>query len=130
MRASRELRSLFDRAIGTALGLLLAIQVALSFFPVTVATADGLIQVVICGHDGLQSITIQADGTPAPSSEVGAGKCPFCLLGFADLVPAVEPAVREFARHDFVPSGLGDQLAFPQRLDPAAPIRAPPAAFL
>ena len=72
------------------LSFLLAVQVALAFFPgAAVASGDG-IQVVICGAGGLRTITIDpTDGSV--SEETGqevVSKCPFCVVGLAVLSTA------------------------------------------
>jgi hypothetical protein len=127
MRAALRPYGLFQRVLGAALSLLLAVQVASGYFPVDLPLEEGSIRVAICGPEGLQTVTISLiDGTVDTSSATGESKCPFCLLGLVD--PAVEfsPPARAmaFARVPYV-SPVARQVSV-LAYDPAVPIRAPP----
>lgn len=97
-------------------------------FPVSGANGGEGIQVVICGGNGLQTITLDLTNGTAdedPGQQVSA-KCPFCIVGVAAFLPQRNgpAAVAEFhafryplAAAALTPPGL-------QHSSPA--IRAPP----
>ncbi len=130
MRAPLRPGQLFNRALSAVLGLLLAVQVAFSFFPVDLPLAEGSVRVVVCGPEGLQTVTIDlASGKIDTSSGTGDSKCPFCVVGVADLVLAFVPPPRDMTVHRVPYERLAAQELIRQPYDRAAPIRAPPAVL-
>ncbi|MCO5128736.1 hypothetical protein [Albidovulum sp.] len=127
MTAMLHLRGLFARAFGVLFGLVLMAQVAVSHFPVDLPLAPGTMRLVICGHGGLETITINlADGTVETDSGTGESKCPFCIMSVADLLPGISAPIAsaDYRRADCGPT---DALRIATHSpDPAAPIRAPP----
>ncbi|HKK84759.1 MAG TPA: DUF2946 family protein [Roseovarius sp.] len=87
-----------DRLMAFVLSVLLAVQVAVAFLPVSSATAqnDGGFSLILCTGDGTRTITLAADDSgdvpPAAPSNPN-GHCPFCILSAdipaCDFAPAV-----------------------------------------
>jgi len=85
METGRTSKTRFGGLLSAFLAVLLAFQISSAMFPMSAASDAGGIQVVLCGGDGLQTITLDlSDGTAdeAPA-EQAAGKCPFCIVGVA-----------------------------------------------
>ena len=89
------------RAVFAAfVSLLLAVQVTLAFHPAQARAGQEGWTTVICGPDGLRTVTVTADGailaaesrageTDAP--DPGVAKCPFCVVHAA--APALGPVL-------------------------------------
>jgi len=122
------------RLIAAGLVVLLALQVSQSFFPITLETANGdLIQVVICGPEGLHTVTINlADGKVTDGKENGGptaeitGKCPFCIVGLPGNF-ALPDLVAQKAEYHRIRYGLTHETqAHPRPAPRVRQIRAPP----
>lgn len=114
--------------LAPVLALLLALQVSLAFFPTTLDPTGERVQLVLCGPDGLRTVSLNlTDGSidDSPAPEI-TGKCPFCIVGIAALSgqPAMDFAQAEFHGLRFAPAAV--PAPGPVRLDRARPIRAPP----
>lgn len=117
------------RLFAALIGVLLSLQVALAYAPLSGPVPPGHIRTVICGPEALQTVTIDlSDGSVEVDTEgFGASRCPFCILGLADLtVPFVAPLWPVRLTRSAAPVPF-DLLAAGTPLDPARPIRAPPA---
>lgn len=116
------------RAFTALVALLLGVQVALAYAPLEAPLAPGHIRTVICGPEGLQSVTIDlSDGSVeiAPAG-FGESRCPFCVLGFADLAAPFTAPDRPMGLHRLAYAAPAPQLAPARPRDRARPIRAPP----
>lgn len=116
------------RAFTALVALLLGVQVALAYAPLEAPLPPGHIRSVICGPEGLQSVTIDlTDGSveTAPAA-LGESRCPFCVLGFADLAAPFVAPDRPMVLHRVAYAAPALQLALARLRDRARPIRAPP----
>lgn len=117
------------RLVAMASVVLLGLQVAQSFYPVTLTDANGdLVQVVICGPEGLQTVTIDLsdgslDDSPAPDV---TSKCPFCVVGLPAALQAPNP-IAQAAEYHRIRYGLSPRTqAAPRRAAQVRFARAPP----
>jgi len=130
MRSHEHPAGLIRRVFAACAGLLLAVQVAIGFFPVELPPEDGTIRVVICGGGGMQTVTISLiDGSVQTSSAAGESKCPLCVVGAVDLAEPFTPptwssAFQSLPRDCAAPAPIMARLH-----DPAQPIRAPPVVL-
>ena len=116
------------RAFTALVALLLGVQVALAYAPLEAPLAPGHIRSVICGPEGLQTVTIDlSDGSVevAPAA-LGESRCPFCVIGHADLAAPFVAPDRPMVLQRVAYAAPAPQIVPARARDRARPIRAPP----
>jgi hypothetical protein len=128
MGTGRTTRTGFGGLLSACLAVLLALQISSAFMPMPGAAGGEGLQIVICGGDGLSTITLDltsgtADEDPEPQV---TGKCPFCVAGVAAFLQQPDWAATTAEFHPFRYRIIATALTQPkwQHLSPA--IRAPP----
>lgn len=128
MTVCRVIRMRPGAVVAGLLAVLMAVQVVTAFLPATGAAAAGPLRMVICGADGLRTVTFgpeRGDGgeTPDPAPAV---KCPFCVLAVGGVPdPATGAAiVADMAGIRFYPVTASQDTGRAARGNYA--IRAPP----
>lgn len=112
-------------AISAMLSVLLLLQT--TFAAITPASQDG-VQIVICGAGGLQTITLNPDGTLDTDDQGrnSGANCPFCIVGLcAEATPAAGVSIVRLAFR-MRPAFGADQQVAPLRVARLRAIRAPP----
>lgn len=118
------------RLIGAFLSVLLTLQVVISFVPVAVQTGPYQISYVICGHDGLETITVNlSDGSVEQEPSTTQSKCPFCVLGAALQTAGFCPDAAPVTYARVAYGRLSDLAPVRQVQDPIRAIRAPPTVL-
>lgn len=121
---------LSSAAFAAFLSVLFALQVVLASFPIVLSSAGGdRIQAVICGADGLRTVTLDLSGgivddDRQPETQ---SKCPFCVIGAAAVMPAPPASPARIAGFDRIRAAVADASAPPRRAVRTERIRAPPA---
>ncbi|MDR9393624.1 MAG: DUF2946 family protein [Roseovarius sp.] len=113
------------------LAVVMAVQIATAFLPARGASAAETLRMVICGADGLRTVTVDPErgdsgGTPEPGAAV---KCPFCVLAVGGVrEPATGAAIAaDMAGIRFYPVTASQDTGRAARGNYA--IRAPPLNF-
>ncbi|MCW9041817.1 MAG: hypothetical protein OQK05_00620 [Pseudopelagicola sp.] len=119
---------------GVFLAGLLFLQSTMAFGGASVVSGDAGIQIVICGANGVQTITVDADGNliseaggeGAPST---TGHCPFCIVGPALELASPGVALRSIVFHHVPYEASRDIIAPQERRIFRHGIRAPPVCI-
>ena len=118
---------------GIFLAGLLFLQSTMAFGGASVVQGDAGIQIVICGANGVQTVTIDADGNLiSEAGEEGApsttGHCPFCIVGPALEIASPGVALRSVVFHRLSYQVRAEAIAPQERRARGHGIRAPPVS--
>lgn len=133
MKAKRNWIMPLRQICGIFLAGLLFLQSTMAFGGASVLRSEAGIQIVICGANGVQTVTIDADGNLiSETGEEGApsttGHCPFCIVGPALEIASPGAALRPVVFHYVSYQASPDAVAPQERQTGGHGIRAPPVS--